>query len=362
MSITRNQISVLGAIPSVLLLLCLDSAIAAPTISAESKALYDAGYRAAVSGDAKGARAKFEAALAADPKNFLAQFDLGGLAENANDKDAAILAYQRTIEIAPDFAEAQVELATLFLNAKRDAGNAIKHFRIALTTKNPYLDSRFSVPHTRGQALRNLAVSYAVKGQLGLAQGIARSFLSDLMLDHDGDEAMQTLLTRSSGPMKKLTERKYADELQPISKRLHGGKPAEALAVYLDFETKHSKESLLATDSWDLYEGIGLAQAFTNRFDESSVAFEKSQRAAFALPYAQLQESQYNLACSLASAGKSDEAIAALDEVLWEDFITFLDPQRKKKQGYAPTILADESLASIRNNPGLKAILEKYKR
>lgn len=53
-------------------------------------------------------------------------------------------------------------------------------------------------------------------------------------------------------------------------------------------------------DAWDLYEGIGLAYAMTNRNAEALVAFEKAEEAGMPLPYGKLQEAQFNTACALA--------------------------------------------------------------
>ncbi|HMU83556.1 MAG TPA: tetratricopeptide repeat protein [Leptospiraceae bacterium] len=344
-----------------LLFLSLAVAVhAAPSITPESMALYHAGHSAAVSGDRAAARGKFDAALARDPKNFLAMFDIGGLAEDAGRKEEAIEAYEKTTAIAPDFAEAQVELGTLYLNVQRNPDKAIARFRIALLTKVPYADSRFALSHTRGQALRNLSVSYAVKRQFGLAQGIARSFLSDSGVNHEGDAAMNTLLQRSSGSMTAVTTRKFAEDLEPISKQLHGGKVAEALSAYLAFEKSHPLASLPPMDAWDLYEGIGLAYAMTNRNAEALVAFEKAVEAGMPLPYGKLQEAQFNTACALALLGRAEEAIARLEEVLWEDQITTVDPERTRKNGYAPLIKKDETLASIRQHPGYLKLFETY--
>jgi tetratricopeptide (TPR) repeat protein len=349
------------ALLSVIFFLCpLPQTASIP--SAESKTLYDSGYQAAIAGDMKTAAMKFQAALAADPRNFLAQFDLGGIAEDAGDKEGALTAYEKTVSIAPDFAEAQVELGTVYLNERRDFDQAITHFRVALTTKAPFQDARFTATHTRSQAVQNLGVSYALKGRSGLAQGIARSYLADPALERQRDQAVQTLLQRASDELKKRTTRRFGEELQSISRQMQGGHLSEALAAYRRFEKDHDPTSLPAIDAWELYEGIGLALTMTNHLEEARVSFDKSRDAALPLPYPKLQESQFNLAGALARTGHADEAIAVLDDVLWEDFITALDTERAKKEGYASSVMTDKTLASIRDNPKLRDVLNKYAR
>ncbi len=72
-------------------------------------------------GDAKGARAKFEAAIAENPKDARAQLGLGLAQEALADYVAAERAYRAAIETDPKLAEAHNNLGLLLRDAGKDA-------------------------------------------------------------------------------------------------------------------------------------------------------------------------------------------------------------------------------------------------
>jgi len=76
------------------------------------------------SGDAPGARAKFQAALEADPRDVRALLGLGLASEALDDLPSAERAYRTAIEVDPRFAEAHNNLG-LLLRARGDTDQAI---------------------------------------------------------------------------------------------------------------------------------------------------------------------------------------------------------------------------------------------
>jgi tetratricopeptide (TPR) repeat protein len=77
----------------------------------------DQGMKAFESGDLVTAQKSFEAAIAKNPKNYIAIFNLGQTHEKAGRKAEAENAYKRALDVKPDLVEAAVQLAALYLDA-----------------------------------------------------------------------------------------------------------------------------------------------------------------------------------------------------------------------------------------------------
>ncbi len=84
-----------------------------PEMSAKAKEAHEAGLKAFAAGDLAGARTQFQAATAADDKAFQAFYSLGVVAERQGQPAAALTAYQRSIEIVPDYEPAIVAYGVL---------------------------------------------------------------------------------------------------------------------------------------------------------------------------------------------------------------------------------------------------------
>jgi tetratricopeptide (TPR) repeat protein len=327
----------------------------------DSRKLRDEAMTKGSAGDFAGAIALFKKAIEADPKNFLAWFDLGGAHEQVHDFDGAIAAYEKTTELAPAFAEAQCQLGTLYLTKKRAPEKAIDRFRIALTTKKPHVDKRFDLKHTRSQSLQNGAVAYAVRGNEGVAVAVAASYLADPDVERDRDPAMKKLVERAGAALAKRTgSSPFAQELGAISKDLHAGKRKEALAAYDAFAKAHAESELSPLDAWNLHEGIGLAHALQGETEPAAAAFRKSVDDALKLGVRVQLESRFNVACCESELDHADKALEALDEVLWTESIARLAPDFANKKTYVEKARADDSLAKARKAPGFEELLAKY--
>src|SRR5690348_10121049 len=80
------------------------------------------------------AAALFSRAVAADPKDYGAHFNLA-LAYSLMDKDASAIAeYKRVLELRPGLYEAELNLGLSLLRTK-DAAGAVGHLRSAAETK-----------------------------------------------------------------------------------------------------------------------------------------------------------------------------------------------------------------------------------
>ncbi len=76
------------------------------------------------------ARASFERALAADPKNYRAMTNLGNLALEAGDVDAAIAAYERALGLNDTFGNAHHNLGVAY-RRKGQVGKSVRALRKA---------------------------------------------------------------------------------------------------------------------------------------------------------------------------------------------------------------------------------------
>ena len=344
---------------SVLALLPGQVALAAGRDPARSAKLYEQGYRAAGNGELPQAANFFKQALAADPNNVLAAFDLGGAYADLGDKDNAIVLYEKTIKLRSDFSEAHNQLATLYLLHRNDNDRAIMHFRSALLVTKPLVDPRFPVEETRGQVLLNLAIAYAQKGRYGLAYGIGQSLLHDPVAKYDADTVM-ALVDRTKEDLAPVAKRELAEPLDALRNQLQRAEAEAVLREYLALAKSHPASELGPADRWDLYEGLGLAQVKARHFRESAEAFQQARTAAEKLPYPLLAESIYNLACSQTELNQTVEALRALEELLWIEALTRHDPSHKERPQYAEKMLRDTSLARLRQRKELAQLLGKY--
>jgi tetratricopeptide (TPR) repeat protein len=326
---------------------------------ARSAKLYEQGYRAAGNGDLAQAATFFKQALAADPNNILAAFDLGGASEDLGDKEGAIALYEKTVKLRPDFSEAHNQLATLYLLHRNDNDRAITHFKTALLVPKPLVDPRFPIEETRGQVLLNLAIAYAQKGQYGMAQGIGQSLLHDPVAKYDAD-TVNALIDKTREDLAPAAERKLVEPLDALRAKLHSGETEAVLREYLALAKSHPAAELGPADRWDLYEGLGLVQAQTRHFRESAEAFQQARAAAEKLPYQLLAESIYNLACTQTEIGQTGEALRTLEELLWIEALTQHDPAYKGRPRYAEKMLRDASLARLRQRKEFAQLLGKY--
>lgn len=81
------------------------------------------------------AERSFARALALDPGSAVAHNNLGWIREANNDKDAAILHYERALELSPSMSIARINLATLLSKVGRNED--AKRNWLALVTANP---------------------------------------------------------------------------------------------------------------------------------------------------------------------------------------------------------------------------------
>ena len=88
---------------------------ARPTISSKATRSFNAGVKAAASGDAAKARAEFQSALKRDPRAYPAMYNLGVLADRAGNEGDALSEYQRTLAIVPDYEPAVRGMTTIQL-------------------------------------------------------------------------------------------------------------------------------------------------------------------------------------------------------------------------------------------------------
>jgi tetratricopeptide (TPR) repeat protein len=328
--------------------------------AAESQRLYTEAMAAGNSGDFTQCIALQKRAIAADPQNFLAHFDLGGAYEQLDRSDEAVSSYEKTVALRSDFVEAQTQLGTLYLLKVRDYPRAAETLKQALLIKKPYIDARFPIAKSRAQALRNLAIAHAQMGHYGLATGIATSVLSDPSLPQNDQGWAPTLIMRAGRDLKANQTHPFNDSLNPIRTQLHGGHPDVALREYQAFVKTHPIETLPPVAQWDVLEGQGLGAILTQHFAEAAEAFTKSVQIAHKLRYQQLQESLFNRACALAQLGKPADALAVLEQLLWIDYVTQYDDAHQGKKPYRLKIQSDSDLQRLKKEPGLQTLLSQY--
>jgi tetratricopeptide (TPR) repeat protein len=101
--------------------------------------LWRSGMALMDAGDPKSAGARFQEALAINPRNSKAHITLGNTLEAAGNNDEAMSHYKEAIRLDPSSATAHVNAGNIFLKRNDHAG-AIAEFQLALKTEpaNPY--------------------------------------------------------------------------------------------------------------------------------------------------------------------------------------------------------------------------------
>jgi tetratricopeptide (TPR) repeat protein len=105
--------------------------------------LVDHGIAAQAKGHNAAAAAAFNAAIAKDPSNYVAQYNLGVVDEAAGRPDAARADYRRALVINSEYVPALVNLAGLMTNA--DAVEATKLYRRVLALRPGDANTEFNL-------------------------------------------------------------------------------------------------------------------------------------------------------------------------------------------------------------------------
>jgi tetratricopeptide (TPR) repeat protein len=74
------------------------------------------------------ARSAYDAALEQDPTCCEARYNLGSLAEDRGDVEAAVRCYRQALELSPDYADAHFNLAGALARSGR-ADEAVAHWQ-----------------------------------------------------------------------------------------------------------------------------------------------------------------------------------------------------------------------------------------
>lgn len=342
---------------------CLSFVAVTAFADAKSDKLYKEGLAAGNAGDLAKAQGLFEQAVKADPKDALSWFDLGGAFEAQKMLQRALDAYLKAAEARPEFVEAQSQAGTLMLTFKRDYPSSLMLFKRALLpSKAPYIDARFSLDHTRGQAFRNAAVAHAQMGEIGVASAIAESALHTDGIDHmvqDGTLAM--LVRRTAGGISQASARPNA-ELGAVTGAFFKDMKGQAGATLQSIGTLEPKLNgkLTPIEQWDLSSAKGIALAMTGKGADADKAFEAAAEASKPLQASQRVEALFNVACSKGTLGKVDDALKALDEALWIRWATKNAEQWKGKKLLTDSIAKDGTLAAVRKDARLAQLLATY--
>jgi eukaryotic-like serine/threonine-protein kinase len=254
-------------------------------------------------GDVAGARAAFEEAIAADPRDARAHLNLGIVLEMTDEPAGAERAYRTAIEVRPDFGEALNNLGLLLLETGR-----------AAEARGPLEQAVEAAPHL-ADAWVNLALTREVSGdpegavkawrraaELEPADPTVRANLGLAQLAMgDGPGALATLRAALS------VARGHAAALSAIGSGLRrAGDPeaaVEAMAGAIDAHDGGPTPALLAE--------LGLAQHAAGQGD----AAEATLRRALELDPAYAM-GHFLLASMLAGRGAYDGAIEHFEAVL----------------------------------------------
>ena len=96
---------------------------------ASAQAFIEQGNAAAATGDFDSAEEAFEQAVAAEPSNARARYDLALARQNLGDPEGAIASYMRAIQLDPNLIEAYINLGNLYseLGMEEEALDAFQH-------------------------------------------------------------------------------------------------------------------------------------------------------------------------------------------------------------------------------------------
>jgi tetratricopeptide (TPR) repeat protein len=190
------------------------------------------GMKALQANNLEAAAEAFTKAIAQDPKDFGAHFNLA-LTYSLSKQDAkAIPEYQKTLELKPGLYQAQLNLGILLLRDQR-AADAVEQLKAAVAQKPNELQPNF-----------NLAAAYLASGQPALAE---KSYLASLAINA-GNPAAELGLGRAQLALDRLEDAaphfqkaaeldpKYHDALLELATAYEGAKQTDpAIAIYQQF-------------------------------------------------------------------------------------------------------------------------------
>ena len=280
---------------------------------------YDEGYRLGTAGDIPAALAEFRKATELDPNLGIAWFDLGGLSEQMGDIEGAVKAFEKCVAVLPSFAQARVELGTLYFLEQHKFEAAMAQLRIALTTADPFIDSRFPPAKTRGRALHNLAAIFGEQGFPAAVASMARSVLTDP--DAEPDSRTNRYI--------QLAQR--------------------------DLEEDASKNLVHEADS---LRRSAQAQEAQGMFAAADQLLTRATEAAHKLPLDQWMNLKYAQLELRVRAARLDDAMRTFEDLAWIELITRYDPLRGPSRATDAT--TDAQLAPMRKHPDFDNTVRKY--
>jgi tetratricopeptide (TPR) repeat protein len=174
----------------------------------------------------------FTKAIAADPQDYAAHFELG-LAFSLQNKDAeAIGEYTRTLELKPGLYEAELNLG-LSLVRTRKAGDAIAHLRAAAEQKTDQFRPVFYLGEAllETQRLQEAETAYTKALALDATSAVAEAGLGRTL-------AREGRLQDAEPHYRKAAalDSSRKDELLDLAAHYESAqKPAEAIALYAEF-------------------------------------------------------------------------------------------------------------------------------
>lgn len=227
------------------------------------------GNQALLAGDTETAIRELEAAVAVDPEDFLAHFDLSRAYLGAGDEDRALAALERSVELNPDYRDGRYNLAAALARAGRFAEAAV-HFEAA---------SRLDP--TDADARRQWAVALARAGEPGRALEVLRTLVAQHPGDAGAHTALGTLLAQTGDLQGAREHLSQALELAPeaaVAAEAHlqlaalaGGAPgAEAEAL------QHLRQAAaLAPERRDVHARLATALGRAGDFSGAADAFAR---------------------------------------------------------------------------------------
>ena len=199
-----------------------------------------------------------EKAIAADPQNLAAQFNLALARTFLNQDTAAIAAYRRTLALKPGLYEASLNLGMVLLRAQLTA-EAVQPLKdaAAVKPKEPrprlYLAEALAASGADAEAAYRDALTLdpqSAPAQLGLGRALAKQAKwEDAIVAYQRATALQP---------------QYRDTLGEIAQQLEtAGRKSDALKLYqaLDSPAAQERAAMLQLDSNDLPNAIASLEA-----------------------------------------------------------------------------------------------------
>jgi len=181
-----------------------DDRLAEPERSApEASALVKDGEAKLAANDAAGAKAAFEQALAANPRDARAALDLGIASELLEDLAGAEAAYRKALEIEPAFAEAQNNLGVLLRDrGSLDEAITLLQSAVAANPDSAAAHQNLALALEDGGQLAPATKEYQAALQLAPDDVMTRANFGLLLLKQDQKEAAARELNRALGQAK----------------------------------------------------------------------------------------------------------------------------------------------------------------